>query len=78
MNAYARPRQDFNRSLEEGVASVKRALQAEILQAVGYVDAVVVPQVRRESSVVLRQLAGHLERIANNLHHEDGPGNSRS
>ncbi len=67
MNAYASPGETFARSIEDLVENV----EVEVRHAVAYIDAVVVPQVRKESSTALRHLAGHLERLANNLHNAE-------
>jgi hypothetical protein len=42
-------------------------VEAELRHAVAYIDAEVVPKVRRESAGALRLLAGHLERLADKL-----------
>ena len=64
MHAYAAPSDDFSHRLED----LMDTLSAEMRHAVAYVDAVVVPEVRRESSGALRLLASHLERLADKLH----------
>jgi hypothetical protein len=63
MNAYASSNEGFGRRLEDLLESV----EAEIRQAVRYVDRVVVPEVRREAGGAARVLAGHLERLADRL-----------
>ena len=63
MNAYASSHEGFGRRLEDLMESV----EAEIRQAVSYVDRVVVPEVRREAGGAARVLAGHLERLADRL-----------
>jgi hypothetical protein len=63
MNAYASSNEGFGRRLEDLMESV----EAEIRQAVSYVDRVVVPEVRREAGGAARVLAGHLERLADRL-----------
>ena len=60
MNAYASPAQGFGRAVEDLFSSV----ESESRQAAAYFEHVVVPQVRRESGMALRLLAGHLERLA--------------
>ncbi len=47
---------------------------AEVRHAVGYVDAVVIPEVRREAAVGARTLARYLDRFAEKL----DPANSAS
>ena len=64
MHAYASPNSTFARDLEEMMDNAA----AEFRQAVHYVDTKVVPQVRRESSIALRLVAGHLVRLADALH----------
>ena len=70
MNAYASPGQNFARCLEDIIDH----MDIEIRHAVAYLDAEVVPRVRRESSMALRTLVGHLERLADSLH---GSGSAR-
>jgi hypothetical protein len=63
MNAYASSNEGFGRRLED----LMECVEAEIRQAVSYMDRVVVPQVRREAGGAARVLAGHLERLADRL-----------
>jgi hypothetical protein len=70
MNAYSSSGDEFRSRLEQWMESV----ETEIGHAVAYVDAVVVPEVRRESSGALRLIAGHLERLANKLHPSENDG----
>jgi hypothetical protein len=67
MQGYATPQDDFRRRAQEWV---NRA-EAEFHDVVGYVDRVVVPEVRREAGNAARQLAGHLDRLADRLHAAD-------
>ena len=67
MNAYASSGDNFARSIEHLMETV----EVEVRHAVAYVDAVVVPQVRKESSTALRLLAKHMERLADSLHPEN-------
>ena len=64
MNAYTSSGSNFARSVEDVVESIRE----EIQHSVDYVDAVVIPQVRKEAGAALRLLAGHLERWADSLH----------
>jgi hypothetical protein len=64
MNAYASPGEGFARCIEDVVERV----EGEVRHAVAYVDAVIVPEFRKESSAAMRLLAGHLERWADSLH----------
>jgi hypothetical protein len=73
MNAYApphNPQDSFSRRLEEMMAS----LEVEVRHAVAYVDAEIVPQVRREAGILARVLSGHLDRLAERLHPQADPG----
>jgi hypothetical protein len=63
MNAYASSNDGFGRRLEDLMESV----EAEIRQAISYVDRVLVPEVRRETGGAARVLAVHLERLADKL-----------
>jgi hypothetical protein len=66
MNAYASSNEGFGgfgRRFEDLMESV----EAEIRQAVSYVDRVIVPEVRRETGGAARVLAVHLERFADRL-----------
>jgi len=63
MNAYASSANDFSRQIEEFMESVT----AEVRHAVAYADAVVIPEVRRESGGALRTIATHLDRLADKL-----------
>jgi hypothetical protein len=45
------------------IESALGVAEAEIRHAVAYVDAVVVPEVRRESGAALTKLATHIERL---------------
>ena len=85
MNAYAssdnpphyqdRFSQDsFGRRLEEVISCV----EFEIRHAVAYVDAEIVPQVRREAGTLARVLSGHLDRLAEKLHPQAGPEGKQS
>ncbi len=76
MNAYASPHNrshyqedNFGRRLEE----IMSCFEFEIRHAVAYVDAEIIPQVRREASVLARVLSGHLDRLAEKLHPPTGP-----
>ncbi len=63
MDASASTSERFSREFEDAMDT----LGEELRQAVAYVEAVIVPQVRRESAGALRVLAGHLERLADKL-----------
>jgi hypothetical protein len=63
MNAYAASDTDFTRQMEEILASA----DAEVREAVAYVDRVVIPEVRRESAGALRELAVYLDRLADKI-----------
>ena len=67
MQAYATPQDDFRRRAEEWV---DRA-EAEFHDVVGYVDRVIVPEVRREAGNAARALASHLDRLADRLQAAD-------
>jgi hypothetical protein len=67
MQGYATPQDDFRRKAEQLIDRV----EAEFKDVVGYVDRVVVPEVRRESGNAARLLAGHLDRLADRLHAAD-------
>jgi hypothetical protein len=67
MNAYASSPDDFSRRVEEFMDTVS----TEVRHAAAYVDAVVIPEVRRESGSALRLLAGQLERLADKLHPQE-------
>ena len=67
MNAYATSGDTFARSVEQMIETV----ELEVRHAVAYVDAVIVPQVRKESSSALRLLAKHMERLADSLQGEN-------
>jgi len=72
MNAYASPhnqQDNFGRRLEEVMSSV----EFEVRHAVAYVDAEIVPQVRREAGILARVLSGHLDRLAEKLHPQSQP-----
>jgi hypothetical protein len=73
MNAYASSNPGFGRRLEDLMESA----EAEIRQAVTYVDRVIVPEVRRETGIAARMLAGHLERLADRLHPLDDADGKR-
>ena len=73
MNAYATSDGRFGRAVEELMDSI----QAEMRQAVDYVDRVVVPEVRRETGSAARFLAVHLERLADRLHPLDAHNGKR-
>ncbi len=53
----------MNRRVERLIDRV----EAELGEAVGYVDRVVVPEVRREAGSAARLMAAHLERLADRL-----------
>ncbi len=62
MNPYSSPHypeDTFSRRLEEMMSSV----EFEVRHAVAYIDAEIVPQVRREAGVLARVLSGHLDRL---------------
>jgi hypothetical protein len=63
MNAYASSAENFSRQFEEFMAGVS----GEVRHAVHYVDAVIVPEIRRESGSALRTMAVHLDRWADKL-----------
>jgi hypothetical protein len=63
MNAYASSADNFSRQFEEFMAGVTD----EVHHAVAYIDAVIVPEIRRESGSALRTMATHLERWADKL-----------
>jgi hypothetical protein len=67
MQGYATPQDDFRRSAEEWVDR----LEAEFHDVVGYLDRVVVPEVRHEAASAARALAGHLDRLADRLQAAD-------
>ena len=67
MQGYAKPQDDFRRRAEEWV---DRA-EAEFHDVVGYMDRVVVPEVRREAASAARLLASHLDRLADRLQAAD-------
>jgi hypothetical protein len=73
MNAYAHSTDDFSRRMEE----VMDTVSAEMRHAAAYVETVVIPEVRRESSGALRLLAGHMERLAERLHPQSPPQGER-
>jgi hypothetical protein len=72
MNAYSSSGDQFSRRLEQWIEEWTENAETEIRHAAAYVDAVVIPEVRRESSGALRTIAGHLERLAAKLHPDDG------
>jgi len=74
MNAYAYQAGNFSRRFEEVMDNVS----AEVRESIAYVDAVIVPEIRQESSAALRKLAGHLERLADRLHQGNGSGQQQS
>jgi hypothetical protein len=49
---------------------------AEIRHAVGYVDAVVIPEARREAAVGARTMARYLDRLAEKLDPQNQHGGS--
>jgi hypothetical protein len=63
MNAYAPYADNFSRQFEEFMNGVS----AEMHHAAAYVDAVVIPEVRRETGSALRTAAIHLDRWADKL-----------
>ena len=72
MNAYAsphNPEDSFSQRMEEMMSSV----EFEIRHAVEYVDAEIVPKVRREAGILARVLSGHLDQIAEKLHPQTEP-----
>ena len=76
MNVYASPhnpphyQDSFGSRLEEMMSCV----EFEIRHAVAYVDAEIVPQVRREAGILARVLSSHLDRLAEKLHPQSEPG----
>ena len=64
MHAYATPEDSFSRRME----ALWEHVETEFHYAVGYVDRVVVPEVRREAGSAARVVAQHLERLADKLH----------
>jgi len=67
MQAYAAQQDDFRRKAEQLIDRV----EAELKDVVGYVDRVVVPEVRREAGSAARLVAGHLDRFADRLQAAD-------
>jgi len=67
MQGYATPQDDFRRRAEHIIDRV----ESELHDVVGYVDRVVVPEVRREAGSAARLLAGHLDRLADRLQAAD-------
>jgi hypothetical protein len=63
MDAYAPPADEFTRHAEEWIG----AIGAEFRRAATYVDAEIVPEVRRDAGAALRELAGLLDHWANQL-----------
>ncbi len=82
MQDYASSRNPYGSGFGQRVEEAVDDVAYELRSAVAYVDRVVVPQVRRESSGALRLLAGHLEKLANTLHpytpKSDAPSSSTS
>ncbi len=66
-NQSAHPFQEFSRRLEAAFSSLEREISHEIRRGVDYVDRIIVPEVRHETSAAARTLAGHLERLATRL-----------
>jgi hypothetical protein len=67
MNAYSsqhNPEDTFSRRLEDLMID----FEVEVRHAVAYIDAEIVPPLRREAGVLARVLSGHLDRIADRLH----------
>lgn len=67
MNGYAPYDEAFGRRIEDVIGRFIHEVETEIGHAVGYVDRVVVPEVRREAGSAARTLAGHLNRLADRL-----------
>ncbi len=67
MQEYATQQDEFRHRAKQFIDRV----EAELHDAVGYVDRVVVPEVRREAGSAARLLAGHLERLADRLQAAD-------
>jgi hypothetical protein len=63
MNAYTSSADSFSHQFEDFITGVTE----EVRHAVAYVDAVIVPEIRRESGGALRTMAIHLERLADKL-----------
>jgi hypothetical protein len=63
INGYPYSDEAFQSRVERIIDRV----EAELGQAVSYVDSVVVPEVRREAGNAARLMAGHLERLADRL-----------
>jgi hypothetical protein len=76
MNAYASPDDGFN-GFSHRVEEIMESVETEIRHAAAYVDRVIVPEVRREAGTAARVLAGHLDRLADRLHPQDGPDEKR-
>ena len=66
MPAYASPNYGSGR-FSDCVEDLMDRASAEIRHAVGYIDAVVIPEVRRETAVGARALARYLDRLAEKL-----------
>jgi hypothetical protein len=67
MQGYATPQDDFRRRAQEWIGRA----EAEFQNVVGYVDRVIVPEVRQEAGNAARALAGHLDRLADYLQAAD-------
>ncbi len=65
MDGYPYSDEAFKQRVEQIIDRV----EAELGQAVSYVDSILVPEVRREAGSAARLLAGHLERLADRLSH---------
>jgi hypothetical protein len=74
MTTYSYSEGSFGSRFAESVEAVVDVVEAEVRHAVAYLDAEVVPQVRRESAGAMRHLAGHLERLAKVLDPERKQG----
>jgi len=67
VTAYTYSSGSFGSRFADSFESTMDVVEAELRHAVAYIDAEVVPKVRRESAGALRLLAGHLERLADKL-----------
>ena len=63
MVSYASTADSFGRRFEE----MMEGFHTEIRNAVAFVDAVVIPEVRRESGSAMRTAAIHIEKLADKL-----------
>jgi hypothetical protein len=69
MSTYPTPG-GFGRSIEEAMERI----EAELRQAVAYVNDAVVPQVRRESIAAMRTMADMLRNLADRVEASGRPG----